>query len=852
MSIFVGLSGLADYSAAQPFINVLKCGRRWEGRSASAWVQTSSDAMKSGGHLDGNGNPIRIPSGANRVGTIILCEINAADTTLNGRYRLTWTGDGTVSVQGVGGVTRGAGWLEFDYRASGGNMVLIDLTAISPTNPIKLVSCVRTDHLARHATGEIFRPAWLQQIRGFPLLRFMDWMSTNNSKQRIWADRTPVSSFSYVLGAPVEVMVALCNVVGADPWFCIPHLATDDYITRFAQYVRTNLRADLTARYEYSNEVWNFMFGQAQWANEQALRLWPDYVNQDGWMQFYGARASEMAILIDQVYSGTTGRHRKVITTHTAWLGLEQGMLEAPKWVAMQQGRRAPRLRFDDYAVTGYFGHGLGAQQVQDWRTSLSEAQAFERMAGVLDREITGLERQWRDQKAIADKAGLRLVMYEGGTHITPDHGVLNQNTGLLDFIEKFNYSAYMKPLYSRAIAGFKAAGGEAFNVFVEMERASKHGFWGGLRHASDSNPRWDAITAAMAEPDVTPAPVDPAPVIPTPQPQPPFVTPKPPVVDPIPDPKPNPTPTPDLEPSSKETNMAEQKLLTEILSGLDTITTALKAHLAAEPATPAPVTPPVQPPVTPPVQPPVTPPVTPSPQILPTGYRATQDFKIDKDLQFDWSAAGGVNIFLPNWAGGDRGNGVGGSLGTPRRVVYPDAKSVAITAGMEEGRWLNGALQLNRPTSAIGKWGAVVTSETATAVNAFFTYAGNSKELDFELVKRNGVIGWAPAVHMPRTGGGRASSDRRQLKLGEFKLGVPQRLEFELFADRCEFSIDGKVFEIVRHVDMGAGFNWDTTTGMATFATIERHQSWAGWSAADYANENRMTIHGFRLPTMP
>lgn len=139
----------------------------------------------------------------------------------------------------------------------------------------------------------------------------------------------------------------------------------------------------------------------------------------------------------------------------------------------------------------------------------------------------------------------------------------------------------------------------------------------------------------------------------------------------------------------------------------------------------------------------------------------------------------------------------------------------------MEEGRWLNGALQLNRPTSAIGKWGAVVTSETVIAVNAFFTYAGNSKELDFELVKQNGVIGWAPAVHMPRTGGGRASSDRRQLKLGEFKLGVPQRLEFELFADRCEFSIDGKVFETVRHADMGAGFIWDTTTGMATFAIM-------------------------------
>lgn len=144
------------------------------------------------------------------------------------------------------------------------------------------------------------------------------------------------------------------------------------------------------------------------------------------------------------------------------------------------------------------------------------------------------------------------------------------------------------------------------------------------------------------------------------------------------------------------------------------------------------------------------------------------------------------------------------------------------------------------------------MTSETGSVVNAFFTHNDNGKELDFELVKRSGVIGWAPAVHMPRTGGGRASSDRRTLKLGEFKPGVQQRLEVELFAERCEFSIDGVVFETVRPGDMGAGFIWDVTTGMAAFATIERHAGWAGWSTADYGRESRMTVHSFLLPSMP
>lgn len=323
---------------------------------------------------------------------------------------------------------------------------------------------------------------------------------------------------------------------------------------------------------------------------------------------------------------------------------------------------------------------------------------------------------------------------------------------------------------------------------------------------------------------------------------------------------------------------MSDRKKLTDVLAALLATSTDLQAYLAAQPAvtpapvqpapvTPAPVTPtptpaptPAQPaPVTPapaPVQPaPVQPaPVQPAPvaPLLPTGYRAVQDFTIDRSLSFDWSSAGGINIFLPNWAGGDRGNGVGGSLGTPARVTYNTDKSVSISAAMEGGQWRNGAMQLNRPSAAIGKWGAVVTSHTSSAVNAFFTHADNGKELDFELVKRNGVIGWAPAVHMPRTGGGRASSDRRTLALGEFKPGVPQRLEFELFADRCVFSIDGKVFETVRHADMASGFIWDLTTRMATLTTIERHAAWSGWTTEDYARESRMTIHGFALPTMP
>lgn len=294
---------------------------------------------------------------------------------------------------------------------------------------------------------------------------------------------------------------------------------------------------------------------------------------------------------------------------------------------------------------------------------------------------------------------------------------------------------------------------------------------------------------------------------------------------------------------------MADRDKLNELLAILKTTTASLETYLADNPIV---VTPPVEEPEPEP-EPEPTPEPTPEPQptkMLPS-FRYVQDFGIDRALSYNWNDPN-IHIYLPNWAGGDTGNGVGGSVGTPAMIDYNANKTATIRAGMVDGRWRNGAMQVNRPQAPQGKWGAVVTSHTNTAVNAFFVMASNGKELDFELVKRNGVIGWAPAVHMPRQGGGRASSDKRQMALGPFVPGVEQRLTVELMPDRCMFWVDGVLFETIRPSDMADGYIWDTTTNAYAMATIERHRSWAGWNADDYAQPSSMTVHGFLLPNMP
>lgn len=510
--IAVGLSGISDWGASQPFIDVMRQSREWMGRSEAEFVSHTNAQLREGGHLDADGWPISIPDGSTAVGTIILCDLSADDISVNGHYRMTWDGTGDVRINGTGtNVTTGPGWAEFDYVASDTGIVAIDIVRQDAADPARNFRCIHQDLQAEYDAGQIFRPEWLALIGGFRVIRFMDWMATNDSTLSEWDDRPRLTSATWTLGVPVEVMVALANQLGIDPWFCFPHLATDDHITRFATLVRDSLDPGLTAWYEFSNEVWNFQFGQTQWALQQAEAQWPG--QGDGWMQYYGGRAAEMAVLLDAVYADAPDRLRKVITAHTAWIDLNHAMLDAPLWVADGPDRQAPKTHFDAYAVTGYFDGGIGRPAnlslIRSWR-DMGDARAFDLMAEqVADgRHVAGdeggttiatLEEVWAAQHAIAREAGLSLVMYEGGSHIVPDRAAIDADPELFDFIERFHYSDQMGVLYRRAIDGFGAAGGAFFNAFVEVSGPGPAGFWGARRHVGDDNPRWRAIADSRA-----------------------------------------------------------------------------------------------------------------------------------------------------------------------------------------------------------------------------------------------------------------------------------------------------------------------------------------------------------------
>ena len=115
---------------------------------------------------------------------------------------------------------------------------------------------------------------FLDRYRGFQVIRFMDWLRTNNSKLEKWADRPKPDDATQAgeKGVALEFCIKLANTLNADPWLCLPHKADDDYVRQFAALVKKELNPKLKVYVEYSNETWNTIFGQARHCKDKGRR----------------------------------------------------------------------------------------------------------------------------------------------------------------------------------------------------------------------------------------------------------------------------------------------------------------------------------------------------------------------------------------------------------------------------------------------------------------------------------------------------------------------------------------------------------------------------------------------------
>lgn len=534
-NLAIGLNGIADWTVQQPFLDVIKTAREWTGNLPGQFGGWDHARLAAAGVLDDNGWPKAIPPELESLSLLLLTDLPAEAGGVAGRYLLTFEGKGNLEIAGrAQNVVLSDSQALFDYAPGEGTVALV-ITQTDPANPLRNFTLVREDRAVLLAQGKMFNPDWLDRIRGVKTIRFMDWMRTNNSTLARLEDRPKPSDYTWTRqGAPIEIVVELANELGANPWINIPHMADDALIRFYAETLRDQLDPGLTAHVEFSNEVWNWSFSQAAWAEEQGKARWG---RESTWVQYYALRASEMADIFAEVFGDQADtRLVRILATQTGWIGLEDQILNAPD--VMAEGKPAPASHFDAYAVTGYFSALLGSKEkaplLRDWiARSEAQAKAEAQAKGLTGEEASAYLSTHRYdlaftlaaeelatgslsgdpsdsladvtgrilpyQAEIARRNGLTLMMYEGGTHVVA-YAELVEDQALTDFFTRFNYTPQMAALYEQLMQSWAQLTPAPFNAFVDVAAPSQWGSWGALRHLTDDNPRWQVLAKGCPE----------------------------------------------------------------------------------------------------------------------------------------------------------------------------------------------------------------------------------------------------------------------------------------------------------------------------------------------------------------
>lgn len=503
-SLGTNLSSVVDWSTAYPFVDHFKMSRPWYTQSDSAWnsghaglLDLDEQGWVRGFTQDGSAAPFRSVNAIMNTSGVPLKE---------GLWVLDWKGEGEIKVINARIISQADGRIVLDPQ---GGVFEVQIHSTDPRGTGDYLRDIRFYHQDDEAlldAGEMFNPAFLEKIEDFRVLRFMDWMATNNSDVRTWADTTPADAATQAQasGVSVEVMVALANKVGADPWFTIPHGADADYIRNLAGYVRDNLDPNLQARFEYSNEVWNWGFEQAQWAGEKATDAWGNV--EGGWMQWYGVKAAEMARIVADVFGEETGtRALNVFSTQSSWRGLEGYALDAAAHVA--EGGEPPRdAPFHVYSIAPYFGGSIGGKemtaQVNAW---IAQGEAGFKAAldylanGDANDSIAGLAATIAYHAKKAESLGWQLEAYEGGQHIVDLAGLFggSEDPARTRFFTELAARPEMGELYTQYLETWRDNGGGLMAQFSDFATPGRYGSWGLWEsvHSGD-NPRSLAVEA--------------------------------------------------------------------------------------------------------------------------------------------------------------------------------------------------------------------------------------------------------------------------------------------------------------------------------------------------------------------
>jgi len=495
----INLAGIEDWSEEFVFVNVMNQSREWITHGladGSEWSSGVDIPMRTDGY------PIEIPydNGIDPPqGLRALLYFGELENIYpSGNYQLKIEGTGTVELWGAAsGIFNSPidTTIMVDNSLGGIAIEILESKIEDPIHNIKMImpgfeNLVATDP---------FHPELIDFLEDFQVIRFMDWMKTNDSEVKTWSDRTTSDYITQTAssGVAYEHIINLCNRLKKDPWINIPHQADDNFIEEFARLFRDQLDPELTIYVEYSNEVWNSIFSQNIYAAEQAAILdYPGEPWEQSW-QYTAKRSADVFEIFEEEFVNDN-RFVKVLPGFAASPWVTNFILES-----FHDPFYNPNgITADALTIAPYFGGALGDEiSEQGLEESTSVEQLMDSLALRLPESYTYMS----DTKALADNFDLRFIAYEGGQHVVANWPY-NQNEQFVEKLLEVNRHPRMEEFYCEYFdQWYDTVGGELFCHFSSHGQYNQFGAWGIKETYDDVEaPKYEALKNCVFEKNIT------------------------------------------------------------------------------------------------------------------------------------------------------------------------------------------------------------------------------------------------------------------------------------------------------------------------------------------------------------
>lgn len=497
-----------ETDASLPFIDLFRFALPFE--SARPWL------TKGEIDYDDHGWPRALNGG--QVGTRFL-NVIPADALPGGTYTVRYEGEGRLQYGGAAKLVKSSPGKDLIRLESLDEKTITATLYIMESNPKNHLRNIRVlmsggicegaplkrvdsakqcsgksyQAFADHYEDITFNPAYLNFMKDFKVIRFMNMSGVTRNDLRYWKDRPNLDEATWggpegQRGVPVEIMVKLANQLNINPWFNMPHNAGDDYLRRFAEYVKQHLKPTLNVYIEYTNEAWNAVFvPQAEHMKQKGTIAKLDTDRRIAGFKYYSKHSVHIFKLWEDVF-GDARRLVRVMGGMTTDNSMTEIILAYQKaYQYVDAVAIAPYFYIDQKELAALSG-------VDDVFAALS--------APDNRYSIDNLLKVIRQQAETATAYGVDLIAYEGGQHLV-DHKTHKMTEGATPHLVVANRDPRMADEYQRLLAGWKDVGGKLFVAFSAPRPPTWHGSWGIKEYISQPDaetPKYNALLAFSAD----------------------------------------------------------------------------------------------------------------------------------------------------------------------------------------------------------------------------------------------------------------------------------------------------------------------------------------------------------------